>query len=250
MAFNSLSTPAMVAVSGRLVNADQDMPLLQSYPMTAGVVPLLVVAHNGLLGLKSTDHAEKKQAEALAKEILALDKAHDERYRVLYTMLGALAQVAGAERRKWLEHIRDTLMPEGLLGTKRTYMSEYGGTIAAAARITAEMADTLKEIVVEGQSLLDLFHSWIALGKRLGDLEHERYRIMDEAKQQRHQRGEVQKRRFRWVRTMNLLVDLMELDDNLPEQLRSHILNPLVSARQKHTRKKPTRRVANGETAQ
>ncbi|MBN2528476.1 MAG: hypothetical protein JXR76_18960, partial [Deltaproteobacteria bacterium] len=50
--------------------------------------------------------------------------------------------------------------------------------------------------------------------------------------------GDVQRARFLWVRTMNVLKSLIELDPNIPEEIQVQILQPLKKAEERYSRKK------------
>lgn len=239
MGFKAFDVPTMIAVSGPWVDENKDMPLLLSQPLTVGLVPILAATHNGLLQVRVTPSESDAVMRMLSEQAFSLDSDHDERYRVLHTILTGWAAASSDEsRRRALENIRDTLLPDGLSGTLRTYLSEAGNVELAVTRMTPEMANTLKGIVVEGRSLFQLFNEWTEVGRKLGDVERARARTADRPTAGGVTAADVQQARYKWIRAVNALCALLALGSGFPEEDRIRILQPLRTAEAKFAKKR------------
>ena len=237
MSKRDFPTTTMIAISDPMADSEQDKPLLESYAPTAGIMPHVVRAHNELLRIQFSPGKVKQKLIELAEKAATIDMAHDKAYRLLHNILNSLATIASGERKRKLETVRDALMPEGLSGTQASYLSEAGRVKVAASRITPEMETTLRETVVEGYNLYDLYTQWQDAGEQLGQVERERVRLSESEADGAITLSDVQKARFLWVRTMNVLVDIIELDPDAPKELENHILQPLRNAEAKYARK-------------
>jgi hypothetical protein len=153
-------------------------------------------------------------------------------------LTGWAAASSDETRRRVIENIRDTLLPDGLSGTLRTYLAEAGNVEMAATRITPEMESTLKGIVVDGRSLFQLFNEWVEVGRKLGDVERERARLAEKQTVGGVTAADVQRARFKWIRSVNALCAVLELESGFPEEDRVRILQPLRTAEAKLAKKR------------
>ena len=238
MSLKKFPTTTMIALSDPMADPEKDRGVLEAYPPSAGIVRFLVDAHNGLLRIHVPPDEVTQKLKVLSDRALALDGRHDDAYRRFHGALTVLASIASEERRQLLEGIRDTLMPEGLLGVRDSYLSEAGRVEVATSRMTPEIEKVLRETVVEDKSLFQLFTDWVAAGRELGDVERERVRLSEKDSADTITLSDVQKARFYWIRAMNALVDVLALDPALPEELQNRILQPLRHAEAKQARKK------------
>ncbi|MBN2531218.1 MAG: hypothetical protein JXR76_32850 [Deltaproteobacteria bacterium] len=104
--------------------------------------------------------------------------------------------------------------------------------------MTPEIENVLKETIVEGKNLCQIYSQWVEAGIALGDVERQRIRISEKADENAITLGDVQRSRFLWVRTMSVLTTLIELDPNIPEEIQVQILQPLKKAEERYSRKK------------
>ena len=251
MGFNTFDVPTMIAVSDPWVDETKDKPLLTGQPLTAGLVPIIEKAHNGLLQMRVTPSENAAAAEALAARAAELDADHDDRYRGLHAVLTGWASISNEKRRATIESLRDKLLPDGLAGVQRTYLAEAGNVELALSQLTPEDEATLKSIVVDGTDLLVRFNEWAAVGRMLGDVERERARLSEHS-ENRITAADVRTARFKWIRAVNALTALLELASDVPEEMRLRILQPLRAAESKFARKRsrvdPTEGVDPTET--
>ncbi len=238
MSYKVFDVPTMVAVSAPWADDGKDKPLLESVPLTAGLVPILVTAHNQLLRIQVSPAAKETLMKTLIERALALDTAHDEKYRALYSILTGWAAVSGKERKAELETVRDTLFPDGLAGTQRTYLAESGSVELSVTKVTPEIESLLDSIVVDGKSMLDLFHEWSWVGRQLGDVERQRTRLAETDSEDAVTLKDIQNARYKWIRAVNALTALLDLDSDISKETKIRLLQPLFAAEAKFAKKK------------
>ena len=237
MSVRTMDAATMIAVSDPWVDPQRDRPLFESYPLIAGMVPIVGTAHAELLRVRVTPSENKAAAKLLSEKALALDTEHDDRYRGIYTLLSTWASVSKEKRRATIEKLIEELFPEGLAGTQRSYLAEAGNIELAASRLTPEAEKTLASIVVDKQNMLQLVNEWIVVGRKLGEVERERARLTETA-DNRITAQEVMQARYQWIRAVNALRALLELESDIPEDVRVRILQPLRTAEAKLARKR------------
>ncbi len=234
---NRFDVPTMIGISDPWVDDEKDKPILESMPLTAGLVPILVTTHNRLALLRLIPSETEKVMHSLSERAGVLDLAHDEKFRSLYWLLIGIAAASENERRAEIEEVIDTLMPDGLAGTQKSFLAESGAVELAVSKMHPKIEGILKGIVVDGKSCLERFDEWTASGRELGDVERERARITKKQAQNVVTAKDVVKARFKWIRAVNVLVELFDLDEDIPEETRIRILKPLRNAEAKFARK-------------
>lgn len=239
MSLVRLEIPTMIAISESWVNPEKDRLLLESKALTAGLVPILAREHNELLRARVTGSDMEGTLKALSEKALEFDGRHDEAYRSLHGMLTALAMMSDTGRREKLNEIRELLMPEGNSGTQRSYLAESGSVEQAASLLTPEMETLMNDIEVDGRSLMQLFSEWVDAGRKLGDVERERTQLAELKESEKRMTGrDVQKIRYRWIRAVNALSSLLELESDIPEEMKTKILQPLRNAEEKRDKQR------------
>ncbi len=114
-----------------------------------------------------------------------------------------------------------------------SYLSESGAVELAVSRLTPEIEAVLAGNAVEGKSLRSYFDEWVALGRELGDIERRRVRIAERDEDEEVTQQDVLNARHQWIRTVNALKCLLELESDIPEETRIRILQPLRNAEAK-----------------
>lgn len=237
MGFNAFDIPTMVAVSDPWVNEAKDKPLLASQPLIAGLVPILEKAHTGLLRIRVTPSDQAAEAKRLSETAFALDSEHDARYRALHAILTGCAAISAEKERTAIENLLSELLPEGAAGTQRSYLAESGAVELADSRMTPEKERLLRSLEVAGKNVFVLFNEWVAVGRRLGDVERERVRL-GETSADRITAKDVQQARYSWIRAVKALLALLELDSDISDETRIRILQPLRTAEAKFAKKR------------
>jgi hypothetical protein len=228
----------MIAISDPWVDSIKDKPLLESVPLTAGLVPILAATHNQLLVLRIVPAAKEALMQTLSSQAWTLDTDHDDKYRALHSILSGWAQVSNTARRLEIETVRDTIFPDGLAGTQRTYLAESGNVELALSQITPAIEAVLNSIVVDSKSMFELFHEWVTVGRELGNVERERARLTEKDAGSGVTAKDILLARFKWIRAVNALCALLDLDSEIPEDTRIRLLQPLRTAEAKFARKK------------
>jgi len=95
---------------------------IEKVPVLAALMPQLQAAHAAIFALRA--HAEDPKVRKLSERQSALDDQHDQHVRGLHTALTGVAMVSGA--RAELLRLRDTLLPEGLAHSQKTYRGQAG----------------------------------------------------------------------------------------------------------------------------
>ena len=222
---------AMIAISESWVNPEKDRALLESHRLTAGLVPILAREHNALLRTRMSRLEMDDKQKELAEKAAVLDTAHDEAYRTLHGMLTSLAMMSGDERRARLDEIRETLMPEGIRDPQLTFLAESGTVEMATSMLSREMEALMRGIEVDGRSLMQLFNEWVDAGSKLGNVERQRTQLAEMKGGEGWLTGrDIQNGRYRWMRAVNALLALLELDSDISEQTKTRILQPLRDA--------------------
>ncbi len=114
---------------------------------------------------------------------------------------------------------------------------ESGSVEIATAKMTPAIEGVLSSIVVEGKSALDLFRKWTIIGRELGDVERERVRIDETPEESVVSVKDILKARFKWIRAVNALIALLDLDEEIPEETRIRLLSPCATRRRNSPRR-------------
>ena len=244
MSYIMLKIASMIALTEGLVDPDKDRPMMLSHQLLAAFLPALVAAHNGLLRVTSLPSIAQN-ARALAQKATDLEARYDELYRAMYSVLTGWAVAANASRRTMLERVRQTLFPHGMGGINHSHLRKAGNAEVAMSRMSPEIEAALREFSVDGRTLFELFNDWVNIGAELGKVVQERARLGDVTDAEQISPGEIQRAKVRWVQAVRALIMLLELETDIPDDVRNHILQPLRAAYVKRSRKKKSK--AEGE---
>lgn len=206
MALKRLTTDEMVQISGSWVAKEgEPHKALLRVPELSGLVPSVEGAH---LALHATQPAvADPRLAALIAEIAGIDLAHDSTVRGVYTLLTALALLAGAgAHADALLKLRDILLPEGLGATQKTNRAEAGAAELLKTRLASEPDANrqIGEIPVLDHTVRYFVDRWMDSAKRLGDLEDERARLVGDSGP--GDGAKVIAARNQWIRVVNALV--------------------------------------------
>lgn len=238
MSYRGFSSITMIGITNPLLHTANDKSLLESHQLTRGLVPYLRQAHNELLQLQDLPTDVEIKARELTEKAGELDGLYNDRYRSFYSILSGLAAVTPNDIRRYkLKRMRDALMPEGLNCGQSSFLEESQRVEVAVSRLTPDMKKMLQETVVMEKSLYHIFSEWVDAGRRLGEVERQRVRLGESDPIASETLTKVQNARHQWLRVMNALVSIVQLDSEyVPEQLRTDILQPLRTAESNHAR--------------
>jgi hypothetical protein len=233
MALKRLFSEEMLQISGTLVDPkSRAHKAILATPDLAPSMPRLTAAHTVLAQLSQPVDADPRLA-AIVKEEATLDPRHDDIIRGGYSLLTGAAFLLGADGAELLA-LRDTLFPDGLSSTQKSYRAEAGQAAQLATRLTPALRAQLASIVVgpkgDKQTLEHFVDELITIGARLGDLEDDKGRLQATPSTTGTGTGAaLLAARNQWVRVGNALVANGELA-GLDEETDLLIFGPLRAA--------------------
>jgi hypothetical protein len=180
MAFKRLSSEEMLQLSGTWVDpkSKAHKAILASADL-APAMPRLTAAHEALAKLTQPASADPRLA-AIVTEEAVIDPRHDDIIRGAHGLLTGAAFLLGADGAELLA-LRDTLFPDGLSSTQKSYRAEAGQAAQLATRLTPALRAQLASIVVgpkgEKKTLEHFIDELLTVGARLGVLEDEKGRL-------------------------------------------------------------------------
>ncbi|MBI5481435.1 MAG: hypothetical protein HY906_21435, partial [Deltaproteobacteria bacterium] len=203
MALNRLTTAEMISVSAPWVKpGSEERELLLGYPETAGVVPRVDAAHQGLLATQPKPAATGRLTE-ISEQSGRLDLRHDTTARGLDLLFGGIEALApDVSTAEDYVKLHQLLLPQGMSATQRTYRDEAGQGALLKERLTPEVRTTLGNLRTPFGTVLEVVDEWIAVAIQLGGLEDERARLA-EARPAPPTQADVATARHRWVRAVN-----------------------------------------------
>ena len=219
MALKRLFSEEMLQLSGTWVDPKSKAhKAILASPDLAPSMPRLTAAHSALATLAQPAVEDPRLAE-ISKEEAALDPRHDDIIRGGHGLLTGSAFLLGDDGAELLK-LRDTLFPEGLSLTQRSYRGEAGSAAQLAKRLTPALRAQLAAIVVgpkgEKKTLEQFVDELIAIGAQLGALEDEKGILQPAPGEPGAGSGAaLLAARNQWVRVGNALVansELAELD--------------------------------------
>ncbi len=205
MALRQLTIEEMVQISAPWATSGTPArSALQRVAHLAALLAQIDEAHRGIHAAKpTTEDATLKQ---LSAEEAALDVQHDTLVRGTHGVLTMLAEVSAAADE--LLGLRDLLFPEGLEHIRKTYRGEAGHAAMVASRLNKSARARLKAVTLHDKTLLDLADEWLAIAKKLGELEAERAHLSEASP---GTPGQVNAARLQWIRVVNAMIAMAEL---------------------------------------
>lgn len=135
-------------------------------------------------------------------------------------------------RAEQLESVHARLFPTGLSIVNASLLAESGNTARIAALLEAEPGTTelLESITIrDDRTVLDLTKRWIAAGKKLGKLEHERSVLAAKQATKPASLATISAIRGRWLRLVSQVLSALELSD-APAEAIEIIRGPVLLA--------------------
>lgn len=210
MAFKRLYFEEMLQLSGTWIDPTSEAHLaILATPDLAPTIPHVTAAHNLLASLAQPAQEDPRLAEII-KEESALDPRHDDLLRGTHGLLTGAALLLGEGGGELLA-LRDTLIPDGLESTQKSYRAEAGQAAQLAARLTPALRTQLASIVVDPKDTKKTLESFVnellKIGARLGALEDDKGRLQPAPSEHGNGRGAaLLAARNQWVRVANALV--------------------------------------------
>ncbi len=235
MALKRLLTEEMIQVSTTWKDPkSKARKAILATPELAPLVPRVDGAHDALAaaGQPSTD--DPRLGEISAEEG-KIDIRHDDIIRGSHLFLTGASLLLGEDNGgAELIILRDTLIPDGLQSTQKSYRAEAGQAAQLDKRLTPDVRSDLEAISVGPKSakaaLMQFIDEWVTLGGELGTLEDEKGRLQATPVDPGTGAGAaLLKARNTWVRVVNAMVANAELAEIDPE-VDALVFGPLRAA--------------------
>jgi hypothetical protein len=214
MALKRLPTNEMLHLSGEWLDPQSRAhAVIKASPDLAPSLPRLRAAHQELAAAAQPAPENMRLAD-VSSEQMTVDLRHDDIIRGCYWLLTGTAHLLGddGDGAGWLQ-LRDTLVPDGLSSTQKTYAAEAGQAAQLSARMTPALRAKTDAILVGAKgakmTLTELLEEWIQLGTTLGDLERERARLAAANGKETNVSPTIVARN-KWIRNVNVLLAVAE----------------------------------------
>lgn len=230
MAYKRLTTGEMIQLSGPWVTpGTQPYKVLRSIPETAVVMPRLAGAHEMLLGMQPVLDGDGLLAR-LTGQATALDASHDGFARAVNMIISGFALLPTLDPAmvEALGRLRDLVLPDGLTIVQRSYREEAGAARMLATRLTGDARAQLRKLHTPGGTLEEIVEQWMATAHKLGEVEDQRARAMEQAALG-PAAADVVKGRNQWIRAVTAIVTGLELAE-VDAATAAIILGPLRDA--------------------
>ena len=232
-----LTLEEMVALLLPWVGKTKRRDTFLSIKEIAPLHPLVVEAYEGVLAVRPVDTTRSPALRKLDEKAALIDDRHDNLARAAYHDLLAerahslAAEPPDTDRAALSDKALAQLLPDGLAVLNTSYLAESGNTARIAKLLEDEpwMGTFLKSIPVRGKkTLTDTLAEWIAAGRQLEDVEHEREEHL--AKQAvPATKANIQAARSQWFRVVTTILNNLDLSKAPPEAIES-IRGPVLRA--------------------
>lgn len=209
-----LDTATMLAITGSWI----DEPTFASVAEVRPLLAKVKTVHANLLAAKPSQAVTSKSAADLSEALQALDLRHDHALRVLYYLLEAASEAAlsqdppdVAASSGFLE-TRKALLPDGLNGTRLTYLAEEGNAKRAEEAFANDDAHKQRLSALrlsKSVTGLDLFASYTKLADELGDLERQKTSALGAASDKATP-ATLAKARNAWINLVGTIVRVLD----------------------------------------
>jgi hypothetical protein len=239
---------------GEMINVSDHWlgPQKTKFLSIAEIAPLygrVEAVHVALVAARDGD-AGDTALRALGDKAEALDFRHDHLMRALHYLLlaGQHFQLgkdpADKERAADIERAQDTLYPNQLQGVLASYQAEAGNAAQLAKLASSDFKDLLPTLLLDKDtSALDLAHMISDVGRKLGQVEHQRAAAAAAAKKTDIPRAEVRRRMRDWAAVVEAVLANLAQSAAQPEAIEA-IRQPVLAAAEKATARRRAKRAA------
>lgn len=236
MSLRDLSTEAMLGVSERLLNPPLDRPQLSDKYVLYSALHLLKGAHEELININRQEGQVRTEIRELTARLTELDAEHDRCSRGIHRVLsGSLDLCDSADKAAAYQQVCETLHPTGLSVNQITYLEQAGNTLRVSRRITPEIRALLDTITVDGRTLNYWLDRWLAVGKKIGELQSQREMLGTDADPNYISPAAVLAARNRWISAIHMFEISLAATDYTDTE-KASILATLRAAQQRAAR--------------
>jgi hypothetical protein len=234
----SLSNLEMLAITFAWAHDPDARDTFLSIAEISPLHPKVVKVHADLLAIQPATDAASADVKKLVAAANRADVEHDALVRAVsaaieadrtYCLAARPPQLARAEE---AEEIHFRLFPTGMAIVDVSLLAEAGNAARIAGLLDADpsIAEYLDSIPLrDDHTALDLTRRWIAAGKKLGKLEHERSTLMVKGPNKALELVATSGVRARWLRLVAQVLSALELSDAPAEAIES-VRGPVVRA--------------------
>lgn len=217
-----LNTQEMLAITTTWSTHPDARATFRSIPEIAPLHAKVVAINAELLAIQPSTDAASAEVKALAAEATKTDVDHDDRCRAVaaaieadraYCLSTRPPQRARAEQ---AAAVHAKLFPTGMAIVNVSLLAEAGNATRVAALLDHDptIAEYLESIPLrDGRTALDLTRRWIAAGKALARLEHERSVLAAKQAARPTERSALPSVRARWLRIVTAVLSALELSE-------------------------------------
>lgn len=233
-----LNNQEMLAITSTWSTNPDARATFVSIPDIAPLHPKVVKVNAELLAIQPASSATSPEMQALLDLAAKTDYDHDVLVKAVSAGIEADRAVCLAakppqlRRAEQAESIHAKLFPTGLAIVNVSLLAESGNTTRVAALLASDpaIAEYLDGIPLRGdRTVLDLTKRWIAAGKKLGRLEHERSVLTAKDATKPASLATIATVRARWLRLVSQVLSALELSD-APEEAIEIIRGPVQLA--------------------
>jgi hypothetical protein len=217
-----LNNQEMLAIASTWSTHPDARATFLSIPDIAPLHPKVVAVHADLLAIQPPPDTASAAIKALLAEAAKVDVDHDARCRAVsaaieadraYCLVTRPPQRARAEK---AAAVHAKLFPTGLAIVNVSLLAEAGNAARVEALLEHDptIAEYLESIPLrEGRTALDLTRRWLAAGKKLARLEHERSVLAAKEATKPADLAAISVVRARWLRLVTQVLSALELSD-------------------------------------
>lgn len=217
-----LNNQEMLAITSTWSTHPNARATFVSIPDIAPLYPKVVKVNAELLAIQPASSETSPKMQALLEQATKTDVDHDVLVRAVAASIEAdrawclAAKPPQLRRAELAESVHAKLFPTGMAIVNVSILAESGNAARVAALLASDLtiAEYLDGIPLRGdRTVLDLAKRWIAVGKKLGRLEHERSVLVAKDATKPTTIANIATVRARWLRLVSQVISALELSD-------------------------------------
>lgn len=227
MALKDLTSETMTVISRDWLDPAKERPILARLSRVAPLIVDLEIAHHDLITHQQPAPKVTPELAALNQKASELDARHDRLARGVYAIVEGLVELRGDtdEGDVW-RTVQAELFPQGKSITRRSYIDQAGEATRIDGRLSERSRRLLEELMLGRTPLMAYVRQWQEAGIELGRVEKERILLAKEEPAT----PTVAKVRNAWIRAVNAILAMLDLEQGLSEADRRRVIEPLESA--------------------
>lgn len=223
-----LNNQEMLAITTTWTTHPAARATFLSIPEIAPLHPKVIAVNAELLAIQPPPDTAAAGIKALGAEATKVDADHDDRCRAVSAAIEAdrayclAARPPQRARAEQAAAVHAKLFPTGMAIVNVSLLAEAGNAARVAALLEHDpsIAEYLETIPLrDDRTALDLARRWIAAGKKLARLEHERSVLVAKEVTKPVELAALSAVRARWLKLVSQVLSTLELSDADEEAL-------------------------------